>query len=136
MVYNFKVLLVFFIALFSVFFLRAQDTTLTLNRTELETLFLKNNLSLLAENLSISKAEAKVIQAKVWPNPTLSIEDVNLWRPKSIGNEELIPPLVGNFGRNQQFSIGFEQLIITAGKRKKLIELKKIVPCHPLFFLS
>lgn len=126
MVYNFKVLLVFFIALFSVFFLRAQDTTLTLNRTELETLFLKNNLSLLAENLSISKAEAKIIQAKVWPNPTLSIEDVNLWRPKSIGNEELIPSLVGDFGRNQQFSIGFEQLIITAGKRKKLIELKKM----------
>lgn len=122
---NFKVFIVFSIV-FSSFFLRGQDSTLVLNKTEFEALFLKNNLALLIENLSITKAEAEIIQARVWPNPTFSIEDVNLWRPNSIKNEELTPPLVGDFGRNHQFTIGFEQLIITAGKRKKLIELKEM----------
>lgn len=120
---------VVFLLIFSSFHFSAshsQTDTLHVSKSELEAIFLKNNLILLNENLNISKAEAEIIQAKVWPNPTLSIDEVNLWRPKHIGTEELIPPLAGDFGRNQQFSIGFEQLIFTAGKRKKLIELKKI----------
>lgn len=103
----------------------SQDT-LRLNKKEAETVFLQNNLPLLAEKLSISKAEAKVIQAKVWPNPTLTIDQVNLWKPKSIEGQELVPPFSGNFGRNQQFGITLEQLIITAGKRKKLMALEKV----------
>lgn len=103
----------------------SQDT-LRLNKKEAETVFLQNNLPLLAEKLSISKAEAKVIQAKIWPNPTLTIDQVNLWKPKSIEGQELVPPFSGNFGRNQQFGITLEQLIITAGKRKKLMALEKV----------
>src|SRR5690554_1903230 len=104
----------------------SQDT-LRLNKKEAETVFLQNNLPLLAEKLSISKAEAKLIQAKVWPNPTLTIDQVNLWKPKSkIQGQELIPPLSGDFGRNQQFGISIEQLIITAGKRKKLMALEQV----------
>ncbi|PKR81526.1 TolC family protein [Brumimicrobium salinarum] len=104
----------------------AQDT-LSLNKKEAETLFLQNNLSLLVEHLAISKAEAELIQAKVWPNPTLTIDQVNLWKPKSkIQGQELVPPLSGDFGRNQQFGISIEQLIITAGKRKKLMALEKV----------
>src|SRR5690554_3571861 len=60
----------------------AQDT-LRLNKVEAESVFLQNNLMLLAEHLSISKAEARLIQAKVWPNPTLTVDQVNLWKPSS-----------------------------------------------------
>lgn len=104
----------------------AQDT-LRLNKVEAESVFLQNNLMLLAEHLSISKAEARLIQAKVWPNPTLTVDQVNLWKPSSkIQGEELIPPLSGSFGRNQQFGISVEQLVLTAGKRRKLMALEKV----------
>src|SRR5690554_2253596 len=104
----------------------AQDT-LRLNKVEAESVFLQNNLMLLAEHLSISKAEARLIQAKVWPNPTLTVDQVNLWKPSSkIQGEELIPPLSGSFGRNQQFGISVEQLVLTAGKRRKLMAFEKV----------
>ncbi|HLV42656.1 MAG TPA: TolC family protein [Brumimicrobium sp.] len=103
----------------------SQDT-LVLNKAEAEAIFLQNNLFLLAENLSISKAEANLIQAKVWPNPTLTLDQVNLWKPKSIEGQELVPPLSGDFGRNQQFGVSIEQLILTAGKRRKLMALEKV----------
>ncbi|RFC55303.1 TolC family protein [Brumimicrobium aurantiacum] len=101
----------------------SQDT-LIFNKAEAETVFLKNNLVILAENLSISKAEAKVIQAKVWPNPTFTLDQINLWRPKNPTSEP-IPPIFGNYN-NQQVGISIEQLILTAGKRKKLVALEKV----------
>ncbi len=115
--------------LFLVFSLNSSfsQDTLIFNKSEAEALFLQNNLSLLAENLSISKAEASLIQAKVWPNPTLTVDQVNLWKPNSkIQGQELVPPISGDFGRNQQFGISIEQLILTAGKRKKLMALEKV----------
>ena len=113
--------------LFLVNELSAQEP-LTFSRQEAETVFLKQNLSLIAEKLEIPKAEAAVLQAKLWPNPTLSIDEVNLWATRSqieIGGEEL-PPLFGDFGKHQQFSIGLEQLIQMAGKRKKLMALEQV----------
>lgn len=101
---------------------------LTFSRQEAEAVFLKQNLSIIAEKLEIPKAEAAVLQAKLWPNPTLSVDEVNLWASRSqkeIGGEEL-PPLFGDFGKHQQFSIGLEQLIQTAGKRKKLMALEQV----------
>src|SRR5690606_19486764 len=101
--------------------------TFTISRQEAEALFLKENLLLMAERLEIPKAEALVLQAKLWPNPTLSIDDVNLWATPSQKEPygEELPPLFGNFGRYQQFGVGLEQLIITAGKRKKLIGIEQ-----------
>ncbi|HUH46115.1 MAG TPA: TolC family protein, partial [Arenibacter sp.] len=101
---------------------------LTLNRQEAEALFLKENLMLMAEKLEIPKAEALVTQARLWPNPTLSIDDVNLWATPSQKEPygEELPPLFGNFGKYQQFGISLEQLITTAGKRKKLIALEQV----------
>src|SRR5690606_30114241 len=40
--------------------------------------------------------------------------------------EEAVPPLFGQFGRNQQFGIEVEQLIYTARKRSKLLEIEKV----------
>ncbi len=106
---------------------KAQDT-LKLSRVQCEDLFLRQNLLLLAERLNISQAEARVIQAKLWPNPTAGLDDVNLWASQkqlSVFGEELRGFGGGKFGKNQQFSASLEQLIQTAGKRKKNIALEE-----------
>lgn len=106
----------------------AQLDTITLDRLQCEALFLKQNLNLLAEALEINKAEAKIIQASLWPNPSIAIDEVNLWAtPAQLGvfGSELPAFGPGNVGRNQQFTLSVEQLIITAGKRKKLLALEQ-----------
>lgn len=95
--------------------------TLSINGKDAEKIFLKNNITLLAEQLHINQAEAMILQAKAWPNPNLSIDEINFNRN---GTSEKIPSLIGNFGRNQQFTVQFEQLIYTANKRKKNIRLE------------
>lgn len=108
------------------FTLVAQDT-LVLNRTECESIFLKENLLLIAEKLKISQSEALVQQAKLWPNPTFTLDQVNFWATNhQTQGQEVVPPLWGNVGRNQQFGMELEQLILTAGKRKKLIALERV----------
>lgn len=116
---------------FGIFFLmsvslQAQDT-IRLSRKESEAVFLNENLSLLVEKLNISKAEAAVQQAKLWPNPTFTFDEVNLWATdRQTGGQEVSPPLWDGFGRNQQFAIEIEQLIFTAGKRRKMVALEKV----------
>jgi cobalt-zinc-cadmium efflux system outer membrane protein len=108
------------------FTLVAQDT-LVLNRTECESIFLKENLLLIAERLKITQSEALVQQAKLWPNPTFTLDQVNFWATNhQTQGQEVVPPLWGNVGRNQQFGMELEQLIFTAGKRKKLIALERV----------
>lgn len=102
--------------------LMANDT-LKLNRTTAEAIFLEKNLQLISEKLNIDLAEAQVIQAKLWPNPNLTVDEINLW---SNGSAEELPPLFRDFGRTTQISAGLEQVIITAGKRKKMIAMEKI----------
>lgn len=117
----------FFGMLFSTFIsLQAQDT-IRLSRQESEAVFLSENLSLLAEKLNISKAEAAVQQAKLWPNPNLTFDQVNLWATdRQTDGQEVSPPLWDGFGKNQQFAFEIEQLIYTAGKRKKMVALEKV----------
>ncbi|MBS4040680.1 MAG: TolC family protein [Flavobacteriales bacterium] len=106
----------------------AQDT-LKLSRQQCEAVFLKENLLLIAERLEVPKAEAMVLQAKLWPNPTVSLDEINLWATqKQLGvfGQELQGFNGGNFGRNQQISFSIEQLILTAGKRKKLTALEQV----------
>lgn len=106
----------------STLLLQAQDT-LRLSRGEAEALFLQNNLLLISEQLHIESQQAEVIQAKAWPNPEFSIDEVNLWTNTGVDPS---PPFWGNFGRNQQVSFQLNQLVQTAGKRKKLIALEKV----------
>ncbi|MDR0541741.1 MAG: TolC family protein [Dysgonamonadaceae bacterium] len=87
----------------------AQEQAVKLSPGEIEALFLKQNLLLLAEHMNIDKADAAVLQAKLWDNPNVSIGDVNFWHP---GNEK-------------QFSLEISQLIQTANKRAKRISLEK-----------
>lgn len=101
---------------------QAQESdTLQLSLEEAESLLLENNLALLAEELNIQKAEAEKIQAKVWPNPTLSIEEFNPYITdyQKRHAEEQASWFSEGFGKYRQVSVQLEQLIYLAGKRKK-----------------
>jgi cobalt-zinc-cadmium efflux system outer membrane protein len=105
------------------FFSAQISDTLSIGRKEAESIFIANNLDLISQKLEISQAEARVVQAKFWPNPKLSISEVNLWRTYDIEQQ---PALIRNWGKNTQISAEIEQVIQTAGKRRKNIELQKI----------
>ena len=99
--------------------IQAQTVTLT----DLESQFIQNNSKLLASKFNIDKAQAEIIQEKLWPNPTLSISEVNLWKTYNIEKQ---PYLFGKYGQNQQISVDLQQMIETAGKRKKRLALKQL----------
>ncbi|MFD2970090.1 TolC family protein [Sphingobacterium bambusae] len=102
-------------------FLVCQSQTYDLQ--QLEASFLQNNYALLAQKFEIGRAEAEIVQEKLWPNPTLAISEVNLW---ANGTTETLPRLFGSYGRGQQVSVELEQLIETAGKRSKRVAIKQI----------
>jgi len=118
--------------IFNVFLLNVvlaeEPQKLTLSPDEIEALFLKQNLQLIAEHMNIGLANAEIIQAKLWDNPNFSISDLNLWSTKKQrnGEKEAIPPLFGSFARNTEFSIELSQLIQISGKRRNLIHREKI----------
>lgn len=123
-----KYLLVFSIFLkISIFSLQAETIFLKLKPEEIESIFLENNLSIISEKLNIDIAEAVITQAKLWENPNISINQVNLWSSdkQREGEETVIPPLFGSVGKNTEFNIELTQLLLTAGKRGKLVEREK-----------
>lgn len=90
---------------------------------QLEAAFLENNYLLIASRFQIDQADAEIIQEKLWDNPNLSISEVNLWSNRT---SEQFARLLGNYGRTQQFAIELEQLIETAGKRKKRVAIRTL----------
>ncbi|MFD2597484.1 TolC family protein [Sphingobacterium corticis] len=98
---------------------RAQEFSLQ----QLEAAFLENNYLLIASRFQIDQADAEIIQEKLWDNPNLSISEVNLWSNRT---SEQFARLLGNYGRTQQFAIELEQLIETAGKRKKRVAIRTL----------
>ena len=107
-------------------FAAAQTDTISLSTAQAEALFIRHNLQLIAENLNIGIADAAIMQAKLWPNPTITIQDFNLWTTDNMRDEmaEIFPS--GSFSGNRQFAVELEQLIVTGGKRRKLVEMEKI----------
>ncbi|WP_312697686.1 TolC family protein [Sphingobacterium mizutaii] len=95
----------------------------TYSLKDLEAQFLKNNLQLIAYKFHIDKAEALIVQEKLWANPNLTVDNLNLWANSSF---ETMPNMIGNFGSKQQINMGLEQLIETAGKRKKRVAIKTL----------
>ncbi|GHV56395.1 cation transporter [Bacteroidia bacterium] len=87
----------------------AQEQAVKLSPVEIESLLLKQNLLLLAEQMNIDKADAAVLQAKLWNNPTLSVGDISFWHT----------------GDEKQFSLEISQLVQTANKRAKLMNREK-----------
>ncbi|SKB94727.1 TolC family protein [Dyadobacter psychrophilus] len=100
------------ILLFLAIQLHAQDT-LRLSIKQADSLFLQNNLEILAEKYQIDIAKSIEIQDKLWNNPTFGVE-ISAYNP-SRGFLD-----VGNKGQ-KAFTI--QQLITRAGKRNKQVAL-------------
>ena len=100
----------------------------TLTPGEIETLFLKQNLQLIAEKMNVALVDAEMIQAKLWDNPTFSIGEFSAWstRGQREGKRESVPPLFGSFGKNTQFTAELSQRIQISGKRQKRIQREKV----------
>lgn len=93
--------------------------TLSLSLQDAEKIFLQKNLLLLAARYNIDAGEALISQAKLWDNPVL-VTDQNVYTHHkwfTHGKNELTGEPDG------QFFVQIQQLIRTAGKRGKLINL-------------
>ena len=92
--------------------------TLRLGLPELEKRFLDSNLLLLASLYNVDAQKALIQQAKLWDNPVLNTDQV------ISANGKFFP-----YGKNAdgsysgQYYVQVQQLIKTAGKRSKLINL-------------
>src|SRR6218665_2894370 len=95
-------IIVFLVAIVSSGYGQTKIDTLRYSAAEAETIFLNNNLPLLAERLNINQAEARILQAKVWPNPTFTLNELQLYKNATT---EAIPGVAGNFWRNRNFAM-------------------------------
>ena len=92
--------------------------TIKLSLPEMEKIFLDSNLTLLAGHYGVDAQKALIQQAKIWDNPILNTDQV------IAANGKFFP-----YGKNSdgsysgQYYIQIQQLIKTAGKRGKLINL-------------
>lgn len=95
--------------------LQAQDT-LRITLAQADSLFLTRSYYLLAASMNIEAQKAKLVQAKLYPNPIFTA-DLNAYDPQS--------DKVFNVGSTGQKIFQIEQLIILGGKRKSEIEMAK-----------
>jgi cobalt-zinc-cadmium efflux system outer membrane protein len=103
---------IFFIFLFT-HVSPAQDS-LQFTLRQADSLFLKNNLFLLAERFRIDASQAQILQASLYENPTVSLE-------LSTYNNETRRVL--DVGRQGEKILSVQQLLYTAGKRNKRVAL-------------
>ena len=93
-----------------------QDT-LVLSLQDAEKLFLEKNFDLLAAKYQIREADAAIIQAKLWDNPNLNLEQ-GVYNPETKNWFD-----VSSTGES---AIILQQLFYLAGKRNKKISIGKI----------
>ena len=91
--------------------------TLRLTLHEAEELFIKNNIQLIAQKYSIDSAKANIITAKLFDNPQFSIA-TGLYNNTD-------HRFFDNTDNSREISMQYSQLIKTAGKRNKAIQLAK-----------
>ena len=95
-----------------------KQDTLTLGLQQIEKIFTDSNLTLLAQHYNVDAQKALVEQAKVWQNPTLNTD----WGIAANGKfVQYKKNADGSY--NGQYYIQIQQLILTAKKRGKLIDL-------------
>jgi cobalt-zinc-cadmium efflux system outer membrane protein len=112
-----KVFLVLFLLASKIGF--SQQDTLRLSLVQTEKIFLDSNLLLVASGFNVDANKALIEQAKVWDNPTL-ITDQNVYTNNKFFQHGK-DPITGQ--PTGQYFIQFQQLIKTAGKRGKLINM-------------
>ncbi|HAD80228.1 TolC family protein [Empedobacter falsenii] len=119
---------IYYTAIPIVLVIQTQAQNITLDN--LEAAFLQKNYVLIANKFNVDRIDAEIIQEKLWQNPTLSISEVNLWKTYHVEEQ---PYVFGKYGKNQQISVELEQLIETAGKRKKRVAIKELEKNSALF---
>jgi cobalt-zinc-cadmium efflux system outer membrane protein len=92
--------------------------TLKMHLPEMETMFIENNLSLIAAKYNIDANKALVEQAKLWDNPLL-VTDQNIYA----ANKFFAHGKDVNGQVQGQYFIQIQQLIKTAGKRSKWVAM-------------
>ena len=103
-------------SVFTTVSVQAQDT-LHLDLPRSEALFIKNNIQLLAQQYSIDSAKANIITAKLYDNPQVAFA-TGFYQPDT----KKIFDFSGNGG---EVALQLSQLIKTAGKRNKAIQVAK-----------
>jgi cobalt-zinc-cadmium efflux system outer membrane protein len=91
-----------------------QNLSITLPQAD--SIFLKNNLLLLAQEYNIDAQEALILQARSYPNPLFSA-DLNAYDPE---NKKSF-----HTGSSGEKAFTVEQLILLGGKRKTEIEMAR-----------
>ena len=112
-------LLLIFIIFFNVSRAQVAQDTLRLTVHEAEEMFIKNNIQLLAQKYSIDSAKANIITARLFDNPQFSFA-TGFYDPAT---SKFFDNSSANGGR--EVSMQYSQLIKTAGKRNKAIQLAK-----------
>ena len=95
----------------------AQQVAGTLTLKEAEQRFLERNLSLIAERYNIDMVQAQVLQAKLFENPVISLE-------QNVYNR--LNGKYFDFGKEGEAVVEIEQVIHLAGQRNKQVRLEKI----------
>lgn len=106
------------------FTLPASDT-LRLDIKQAERVFLDSNLQLLAKKFNIRSNEALVLQARKWDNPVLSTNQNIYARGEGWFKHGTVYDSLGNPTPQGEIMLDVEQLIKTAGKRRKQIDIAK-----------
>ncbi len=113
--------LLFFIFLFLAGNAQMPADTANITLPQAEKIFLDSNLQLLAQRYNIDAQKALIIQARLWPNPNLSLSRgpvIPIYDPESEFPHS-------NFFLNSENAAGISQLILLAGKRNKQIKLAR-----------
>jgi len=111
-------LLMLTVSFAAAFALHAQSDTVAYSLNDIDNRFLDSNLSLLAAHYNVDASEALIQQAKLWQNPILST-DQNIYAGNHFfqHGKDIYGHPAG------QIFIQLQQLIQTAGKRGKQIDL-------------
>lgn len=94
----------------------AQDT-LRLNLSKVDSIFFKNNFFLLAKKYNVDAQQSLIQQAKLLDNPSLYAEQ-NLYNST---NRKYL-----DISSQGEYILQIQQLIYTAGKRSKRIQLASL----------
>ncbi|MCL6524979.1 MAG: TolC family protein [Thermoflavifilum sp.] len=90
--------------------------TISIRLREADSLFQVKNLSLIAQRYQIDAAQASVWQAKLWPNPNISITQ---------GGFDPQTRKWFDLSSSGETALQLQQLILLAGKRNKQIQLAR-----------
>jgi outer membrane protein, heavy metal efflux system len=116
-----KIIILIFFYCFILNELKAQintkSDTVSLSLKDAENLFLNNNFDLIAAKYQINEADAALIQAKLWDNPNINIE-------QGAYNNETKKWF--DLSQTGESAVILQQLIYLAGKRNKRINIEKI----------